>query len=108
LSDAGREGTDRCFNRLLLLSEATLIDGQKKSELGRIWLPVMALFIVLGLGALVVLTGFDPANHTARAAAMALVGLVAAAAYVLTGIKVGLLNPRSGRRSRPTPTGGSQ
>ena len=85
-----------------------MIDGQKKSELGRIWLPVMALFIVLGLGALVVLTGFDPANHTARAAAMALVGLVAAAAYVLTGIKVGLLNPRSGRRSRPTPTGGSQ
>ena len=108
MSAAGREGTGRRFNRLLLLSEATLIDGQKKLEHRRIWLPVMALAIVLGLGALVVLTGFDPANHTARAAAMALVGLVAAAAYVLTGIKVGLLNPKGGRRSRPTPSGGSQ
>jgi hypothetical protein len=85
-----------------------LIDGEKKSGVGRIWLPVISLGIVLGLGTLIVFTGFDLENHAARAAAMAFVGLTAAAAYVWTGIKVGLLNPRSGRRARPSPSGDSQ
>ena len=85
-----------------------MIDGEKKSGVGRIWLPVISLGIVLGLGTLIVFTGFDLENYAARAAAMAFVGLTAAAAYVWTGIKVGLLNPRSGRRARPSPSGDSQ
>jgi hypothetical protein len=92
----------------LTVREATLIDREKKSGLSRIWLPVISLGIVLGLGTVIVFTAFDLANHAARAAAMALVGLAAAAAYVWTGIKVGLLNPKGGRRARPSPSGDSQ
>jgi hypothetical protein len=86
----------------LTVREATLVDGQKKLELGNIWLPAISFALVLGLGMFVVLTGFDQPNHAGKAVAMGIVALIAVAAYVWTGLKTGLLNPLW-RQPRPTP-----
>jgi hypothetical protein len=84
------------------------MDGEKKSELGGIWLPPLSLAVVLGLGTVVVWSGFDPANHAGRAIATGIVALTAATAFALTGARAGLLNFNRWRHPRPTPSGDSR